>query len=58
MSTKETWVPANGGSEVPFLTRTGKKIWYMFCPTLKIHAYYCVDNDTFLSDEEVNADLP
>lgn len=49
---KENWVPANNQTEVPFVSRSGKRLQYMFCLTTHKHAYYCLDTDMFLTDEE------
>lgn len=46
------WVPACGGTEVPFTTRTGKRVQYLFQPSTGRHAYIDLDTDIFLTDEE------
>ena len=51
------WVPAYGGTETPFATRTGRRLLYMWNPTTGEHAYYDVTNDVFLSAEEATAAL-
>lgn len=51
------WVPACGGTETPFTTRTGRRLLWMWNPTTGEHAYYDVTNDVFLSDEEATAAL-
>ena len=51
------WVPACGGTETPFTTRTGRRLLYMWNPTTGEHAYYDVINDVFLSAEEATAAL-
>ena len=48
----DNWVPACGGTETPFITRTGRKIHYMWNSTTGEHAYYDVTNDVFLTTEE------
>jgi hypothetical protein len=50
----DNWVPACGGSEKPFKTRTGRTLWYMWNKTTGEHAYLDVDNDKFLENDEVN----
>ena len=46
------WIPANGGTEVPFLTRSGRRLQYLWQPSTGKHAYYDCDNDLILSDED------
>lgn len=48
----DNWVPACGGSELPFKTRSGKVLHYMWNRTTGEHAYYCVTDDVFLSNED------
>jgi hypothetical protein len=52
------WFPASGGTETPFVTRTGKRLLYCWQPSTGRHAYLDLDNDLFLSDEEVRIHLP
>lgn len=51
------WIPACGGTETPFTTRTGRRLLYMWNPTTGEHAYYDVINDVFLSADEATAAL-
>ena len=51
------WIPACGGTEAPFTTRTGRRLLYMWNPTTGEHAYYDVGNDVFLSNDEATAAL-
>jgi len=46
------WIPASGGTEVPFLTRSGRRLQYLWQPSTGKHAYYDCDNDLILTDEE------
>lgn len=46
------WVPACGGTEVPFLTRSRKRLLYMWQPSTGRHAYLDMDSDMFLTDDE------
>lgn len=46
------WVPACGGTEVPFMTRSGRKLLYCWQPTTGRHAYLDMGTDIILSDEE------
>ena len=51
------WVPACGGTEAPFTTRTGRRLLYMWNPTTGEHAYYDVPNAAFPSAAEAPAAL-
>lgn len=51
------WVPACGGTEVPFLTRTRRRIQYLWQPSTGRHAYIDCDTDILLSDEEARLAL-
>lgn len=51
------WVPACGGAEVPFNTRTGRRLLYCFQPSTGKHAYLDLGTDIFLTDEEAFAAL-
>ena len=51
------WVPACGGTEVPFHTRTGFRLMYCWQPSTGRHAYINCDTDIILSDEEARAAL-
>lgn len=46
------WFPANGGTEVPFLTRSRRRLLYVWQPSTGNHAYLDCDSDLILSDEE------
>jgi hypothetical protein len=46
------WFPANGGTEVPFITRTGRKLLYVWQPATGNHAYLDCGTDFILSDDE------
>lgn len=46
------WIPACGGTEVPFNTRTGRRLLYCFQPSTGKHAYLDLGTDIFLTDEE------
>jgi hypothetical protein len=50
--TNDRWVAGCGGTEVPFVTRTGRKLHYMWNMTTGEHAYYDCINDIFLDTEE------
>lgn len=46
------WVPACGGTEVPFKARSGATLLYCFNPALQQHAYINVDTDMILEDHD------
>lgn len=46
------WYPANGGTEEPFLTRTGRRLLYVWQPSTGRHAYLDLGTDIVLTDEE------
>jgi hypothetical protein len=51
------WLPACGGTETPFRTRSGQVLLYMWNRVTGEHAYYDVQGDLFLSNEEAAAAL-
>jgi len=51
------WTPACGGTEVPFTTRTGRRLLYVWQQTTGNHAYLDTGTDLILSDEEARAAL-
>jgi hypothetical protein len=51
------WIPASGGTETEFKSRSGKRLLYCWNPKLKQHAYIDLDSDVVLSDEEARAAL-
>ena len=53
----DNWVPACGGTEVPFTTRTGKRLLYVWQPSTGNHAYLDLDTDIILSDDEARIAL-
>lgn len=46
------WLPANGGTEEVFTTRSGRRLLYCWQPSTGKHAYLDCDSDLILSDEE------
>lgn len=48
------WIPACGGTETPFRTRTGRTLLYCWQPTSGRHAYLDMGTDLILSDEEAS----
>jgi hypothetical protein len=51
------WVPACGGSEVPFVSRSGRQLQYVWQPSTGKHAYLDCQTDIVLSDEDAAAHL-
>lgn len=49
---QDAWIPACGGTEVPFTTRTGARLLYCWQPSTGRHAYLDCGTDLILSDEE------
>jgi hypothetical protein len=52
-----SWQPACGGTEVPFITRNGFRLQYMWQPSTGRHAYINCDTDIIMSDEDAQAAL-
>lgn len=48
----DAWVPACGGTEVPFKTRSGRTLLYCWNRHTMQHAYLDVETDLILTDEE------
>ena len=46
------WVPACGGTEVPFMTRSGVRLLYCWQQSTGRHAYLNCETDLIISDEE------
>jgi len=51
------WVPANGGTETPFISRSGRRLLYCWQPRSGRHAYLDLGTDLILSDEEARLAL-
>ena len=47
-----SWIPGCGGMEIPFHTRSGRKLLYCWQPSSGKHAYLDVGTDLILTDEE------
>lgn len=56
-SKNDNWIPACGGTEVPFKSRSGKRLQYVWQPSTGQHAYLDLGSDLILSDEEAEAAL-
>lgn len=46
------WFPACGGTETPFVTRTGSRLLYCYQPSTGDHAYLDLGTDMILSDAD------
>jgi hypothetical protein len=51
------WIPACGGTEVPFTTRNGYRLLYCWQSSTGRHAYLNCDTDIILSDEDARVAL-
>lgn len=49
------WIPACGGTEVPFTARSGRRLLYVWQPSTGRHAYMDLGTDFILSDAEAAA---
>lgn len=48
----DAWLPACGGTEKPFTSRSGRELLYCYNPKLGKHAYLDCGTDIILTDEE------
>lgn len=53
----DRWVPASGGTETPFTTRTGRRLLYCWQASSGQHAYLDLDTDLILTDEDARRAL-
>ena len=51
------WRPASNGTETPFLTRSGRRLIYMWQPETGDHAYLDLSTDLFLTADEADREL-
>jgi hypothetical protein len=51
------WLPANSGTETPFLTRNRRRLLYVWQPSTGRHAYLDMDSDLILDDAEARLAL-
>ena len=49
---KNVWVPANGGTETEFVSRSGRRLLYCYNSALARHAYLDLSSDVILTDDE------
>lgn len=54
---QNVWVPANGGTETEFVSRTGKRLLYCYNSALDRHAYLDLGSDIILTDDEAQIAL-
>lgn len=47
------WIPACGGTEVPFFTRAGHKVLYCWQPSTGKHAYLDMGTDIIIPNEDL-----
>ncbi|NOS67793.1 MAG: hypothetical protein HOO67_05530 [Candidatus Peribacteraceae bacterium] len=52
-----SWVPACGGTERPFPSRSGRTLLYCWQPSTGRHAYLDCGTDTILTQEEAEIAL-
>lgn len=52
IKSEDSWVPACGGAEVPFVSRSGRKLLYCWNRATGKHAYLDCSTDIILTDEE------
>jgi hypothetical protein len=51
------WYPACGGTETPFISRSGHRLLYVWQPITCTHAYLNCDTDIVLTDDEARQAL-
>ena len=51
----DAWVPASGGTETPFNTRTGDRMLYCYNPNTGKHAYLDLGSDMIVADNDLHA---
>lgn len=52
IANQENWIPACGGTEKPFRSRSGKTLLYCWNPKTGEHAYLDCGSDIFLTNDE------
>jgi len=53
----DQWLPACGGTEEPFQSRSGRRLLYCYNPAKDQHAYLDCDEDRVLTNEEAEEAL-
>lgn len=51
----DAWVPACGGTEVPYITRSGRKVLYVWQESTGKHGWLDCDSDTIMTDADAEA---
>jgi hypothetical protein len=51
------WLPANGGTETPFTSRSGIRMLYCWQPSTGHHAFLNCNTDVLMSGEEADEAL-
>lgn len=49
---RDSWVPACGGTETPFISRSGRRLLYVYQKSSGRHAYLDCETDMILTDDE------
>tara|TARA_R110000787_G_scaffold174217_2_gene286821 strand:+ start:194 stop:379 length:186 start_codon:yes stop_codon:yes gene_type:complete len=49
----DNWVPACGGTEMPFKTRTGVKVQYLWNPATGEHRYIDCGTDILIPNDDL-----
>lgn len=57
LTSADQWTPACGGTETPFVTRSGKRVLYCWNRATGKHAYLDCGTDIIMTDEEARAAL-
>lgn len=53
--TNDNWVPACGGTETPYRTRSGRKVLYVWQESTGKHAWLDCETDLILADADADA---
>jgi hypothetical protein len=51
MGERTMWLPANGGTETPYITRTGHRVLYMWNRATGEHDWYIFALDQFVGQD-------
>ena len=50
----DTWLPASGGTETAFTSRSGVRMLYCYNPGQNRHAYLNIDTDIIMTQDEAS----
>jgi hypothetical protein len=53
----QNWIPASGGLETPFKSRSGRTLLYCYQPSTGRHAYLDTSTDLILSNREAQREM-